>query len=346
MTPTSAMAAPQTADVLIIGGSHAGLSAAATLYRHRHSCLIFDSHEARNSWATKTRATSGWEGRTAAELREASKQELLATGHVHFVDTRISKIERKNDACFRVTDAAGRTWLGRKLLVAAGKKSVFPDIEGYEENYPSSIVHCLFTFGYEYTGRPHAGILAMGFMALPHHTATVVEDARKFVDEVTVYTNGRLSELAGMEEALKPSGAAINDKPIKSFSAAKSSEDKSGSITLNFTDGTCASEAFLVGQPMTELDRELFVTQLGLELDPRGDIATKGLFYHTNVPGVFAAGDCASPLKIIPNAMLMGANAAAGIARELPRRAPEKALVWEEVTTANGGVEVAANGLS
>jgi pyruvate/2-oxoglutarate dehydrogenase complex dihydrolipoamide dehydrogenase (E3) component len=43
-------------------------------------------------------------------------------------------------------------------------------------------------------------------------------------------------------------------------------------------------------------------------------------FYETNVSRFFAAGDCASPFKMIPNAMFQGSNAGAGIARELPRR--------------------------
>lgn len=34
---------------------------------------------------------------------------------------------------FEVTDRTGRTWIGRKLIIASGIKDIFPDIEGYKE---------------------------------------------------------------------------------------------------------------------------------------------------------------------------------------------------------------------
>jgi thioredoxin reductase len=91
------------------------------------------------------------------------------------------------------------------------------------------------------------------------------------------------------------------------------------SLNIEFEDGHIKEEDFLVHQPGTKVNPS-FVDQLGLELNERGDVVTKMPFYHTNVDGVFAAGDCASPFKIISNAVLMGANAGAGIARQLPTR--------------------------
>jgi thioredoxin reductase len=91
------------------------------------------------------------------------------------------------------------------------------------------------------------------------------------------------------------------------------------SLVIEFEDGDTKEESFLVHQASTRVNRAS-VEQLGLELNERGDIVTKMPFYQTNIGGVFAAGDCASPFKIIANAVLMGANAGAGIARELPAR--------------------------
>lgn len=63
-------------DVLIVGGSHAGLSAALTLYRALHTALIFDSRTPRNWYPSPTHLMSTWENRSLEECREASKAGL------------------------------------------------------------------------------------------------------------------------------------------------------------------------------------------------------------------------------------------------------------------------------
>ncbi|KAF1950199.1 hypothetical protein CC80DRAFT_427527, partial [Byssothecium circinans] len=91
--------------------------------------------------------------------------------------------------------------------------------------------------------------------------------------------------------------------------------------------GSDRIETFFVHQPATKVNKGL-VGQLGLETNVRGDIVTRMPFYQTNVSGVFAAGDSASPFKMIPNAIFQGSNAGAGIARELPRRVTGHMVIW------------------
>lgn len=122
-------------DVLIIGGSHAGLSAALTLYRVLHTCIIFDSGTPRNHYSTAVRLTSTWEARTPEEMKEASRKELLDAGFTRFVDANIVKVQRTTDGLFEVADESGTTWLGRKLLLAMGTRDIFPDIPGYADVY-------------------------------------------------------------------------------------------------------------------------------------------------------------------------------------------------------------------
>ncbi|KAK8119954.1 uncharacterized protein PG998_004580 [Apiospora kogelbergensis] len=130
------MSNPTKYDVIIIGGGHAGMSAALTLYRHLHTCLILDTAKPRNAWPLPCHAVSGWEGRKPEELRAASRAELLATGLVTFVDSEAVSFTRESDGDLEITDSRGHNWTGRKLLIASGKRNVFPDIPGYAENYP------------------------------------------------------------------------------------------------------------------------------------------------------------------------------------------------------------------
>jgi len=54
-----------------------------------------------------------------------------------------------------------------------------------------------------------------------------------------------------------------------------------------------------------------------LSADEQGVIQTRAPFYETDVAGVFAVGDCATPMKAVSQAMAMGSFAAAGIAGRL-----------------------------
>lgn len=124
------------ADVLILGGGHAGLSGALTLTRHQHDVLIFDDKAPRNRWDTPVHVLPTWEHQYPTKLRESSRRELQSTGLVKFVDERIVKVEKKNDSLFYATSTSGKSWTGRKLLLAIGAEFRYPDIPGYVENFP------------------------------------------------------------------------------------------------------------------------------------------------------------------------------------------------------------------
>lgn len=60
-----------------------------------------------------------------------------------------------------------------------------------------------------------------------------------------------------------------------------------------------------------------FARQLALELTEQGDIKTSGFFFEASEPGVFAVGDCATPLKAVTQAIAMGSCSAAGLVGQL-----------------------------
>lgn len=122
-------------DVIIIGGSYAGLSAALTLYRAVHTCLIFDSGTPRNALATRTHLTSGWENESPHKSRETSRKELESSGLVEFTSQLVQTARKKADGTFEVVDSSGASWSARKILLAIGVHENYLGIEGYAENY-------------------------------------------------------------------------------------------------------------------------------------------------------------------------------------------------------------------
>lgn len=136
----------EVVDVLIIGGSHAGLSAALTLYRGLHTCIIFDSSRPRTRSADgstlgRIHLTPTWEHSSPEAMKAASRKELSEFGSefISFVDdVEIKSVRKRSDGLFEASSSqdGSRKWTGRKLLLATGARDVFPvDLPGYGELY-------------------------------------------------------------------------------------------------------------------------------------------------------------------------------------------------------------------
>lgn len=145
--------------------------------------------------------------------------------------------------------------------------------------------------------------------------------ARRLTEKVTLYTNANAELAAELKRLLETDRDArdgrvsVDDRKIVGLSRG-GDEAGAGLITIAFEGGQTITEGFLTHQPSTKT-RGPFAEQLGLELQPSGDIMVRQPFNETSVPGVFAAGDCATPIKAVSHAVAMGTIAAAGLAFKL-----------------------------
>ncbi|KAI3335720.1 hypothetical protein F4824DRAFT_489349 [Ustulina deusta] len=254
--------------------------------------------------------TPGFNDKTSDEAREVARNEVLATGLVQIVPKKVVSATKLSDDMFEVVDADGKSWKGRKILLAQGVKEKYPAIDGFAENYGKYIFHCLFCFGYEQRGSAVAAVLAEGPLGSVPYATIFAADAGKFAKLVKIYTNGHATlaaELSGKISA----GMEVDDRKLKRIFRVDG--DKIG---VEFDDGPNDILAFMAHQPELQLDKTL-PDQLGCEYVPSG-IKVNPPFNSTTVSGVFAAGDCCSSLKSVLNGMASGSCAGVGIARELP----------------------------
>ncbi|KAK5636791.1 hypothetical protein RRF57_012503 [Xylaria bambusicola] len=180
----------------------------------------------------------------------------------------------------------------------------------------------MFQFGYELRGSSSAGLLAVDGLAQPLQAIMLAKDAIKYTDVLTIYTNDN-SELAtqlATQLAASPTIGAmsVDDRKILRFSEGTRAS-RSPRVIITFANGTETMEDFIHHRPLTRVANR-FIDQLGLVVTPTGDIEAPLPFCRTNVSGVFAAGDCASVMKIIPNAIATGAYAGCGMSRELVKK--------------------------
>lgn len=142
------MASPTAYDALIVGSGPAGLSIALGLARVRRRAAIFTKpHGAgfRNEGAAEMHNVISRDGTAPVEFRSIAAGQLENYGTIDFVEADIVDMKQNNDkqdrslSTFEVVASDGRTWSGRKLALAMGSVEVFPDIEGYRENWPQNM---------------------------------------------------------------------------------------------------------------------------------------------------------------------------------------------------------------
>jgi thioredoxin reductase len=121
-------------DAIILGAGPAGLSVATGLARQLHTAVVFNTGTFRNSKAKHMHNVVGWDHRNAGDLRAAARRDLLVRySTIQFQDIGIDRIQKLSTGTFEATDATGKIWRGRKVVMATGVKDVYPNIDGYSD---------------------------------------------------------------------------------------------------------------------------------------------------------------------------------------------------------------------
>lgn len=178
----------------------------------------------------------------------------------------------------------------------------------------SSSFHCLFCHGYEESGTPTAGVLAVDDLALfPALTNGLARNALQFASEVTVYTPGSTSIAETIQPLVQKKGILVDARRI-----AKLIKSPTGAnVTIVFEDASQVTHGFLVHKPKVILD-VTYAEALGLELAPSGtELKVTTPFNETTVKGCFVVGDMASPAKVVVAGLSSGTFAAAGVVMQL-----------------------------
>ncbi len=291
-------------DVVIVGGSYAGLSAAMMLARGRRDVVILDTRAPRNRFAAHAHGFFGQDGATPAAMLEAGREKVLAYPTVRLLQDAASNA-RGRDGEFSVDTLEHGTLTARKLVLAYGVSDVLPEIPGLAERWGKTVVHCPYCHGYELTG-PQS-VLAVSPMSA--HQAMLITEW----GPTTLFTNGIALEPSILAELQR---RKVTVEPAKVVGI----ED---AATVRLADGRMLPMASLYVATNVKQNSPIGA-QLGCALDEGrfGPYLRTDAMKVTSVPGVMAAGDITREMHNATFATADGVMAGASAHRELVFGAP------------------------
>ena len=282
-TPDAEPAAGTPADVAIIGGGVAGLSAALVLGRSRRRTLVIDAGEPRNAPSPGVHSFFSRDGMLPGDLLRVGREQLQPYDSVHLRRGRVSGAERVGDG-FRLHLDDGGAVAARRVVLALGVVDALPAVEGLRERWGHGVFHCPYCHGWEMRDRPLA-VLGNGGEGV-----RLARLATDWTRDVVLCTNGPAAFGDAERALLDRCGIAMRERRVERVAGA--GKDVSGVV---FEGGEVLPRAGVLVRPPFRQRSDL-PAALGCALTEQGVIRTDE-DGRTSVPGVFAVGDCASLMQ-------------------------------------------------
>ncbi|REG87269.1 thioredoxin reductase [Winogradskyella sediminis] len=292
-------------EVIIIGGSYAGLSTALTLGRSRRKTLLIDAGQPCNQQTPHSHNFLTQDGKTPKDIADVAKSQVAKYPSIHFYNGFANSAKRSQEK-FEITTSNGEIFTAKKLVLATGIKDLMPAITGFNECWGISVVHCPYCHGYEIRNK-NTAIIANGEHAF-HLAALVIN----LTSKVTIITANKDQFNEHQLKILKQNNIRIIEKDVSAI------QHQNGQLkSLIFKDATSEDFDCAYASIPFELHSNI-AASLGCEFTEHGHIKVNPM-QKTTVEGVFACGDNSSPMRSVANAVQGGNFTGAVINNELSK---------------------------
>jgi thioredoxin reductase len=288
-------------DVIVIGGSYAGMAAALQLLRARRRVLVIDAGQRRNRLADHSHGFLAQDGADPGEIAATARRQLEAYPTLTWIDGRAETATGQKDD-FIVSTQDGAQHRGRRLLFATGLSDTLPAIDGLQDRWGVSVFLCPYCHGYE-LDRGRIAVIATGPMSL--HQAQLLPEW----GEVTLFTNEAVTLDDAARADLEARGVTIEHTSIARI-VGHADVVLSDGRRLPFAGIFTASR----NAPATPVAQSL---GCALSETPFGTQIQTDEAKQTSVPGAFACGDAARVPHSLSLAVADGAWAGASLHRSL-----------------------------
>lgn len=294
-------------DVIIIGGSYAGLSAALTLGRSLKNTLVIDSGKPCNDQTPHSHNFLTQDGNRPKGIAMLGKKQVEEYTSVRFQNDFAIGGKRTTYG-FEIQTESGNTFGSKKLILSTGVRDIMPDIKGFPECWGISVIHCPYCHGYEHRNQKTA-IWANGDRAV--HMVPLVYN---LTQDLTILTSGKAEFTEEQRLKLERHHIPIVESKIVEI------DHHNGHLNhVVFENKAKMAFGTLYARPSFEQHSNI-PTLLGCQLDEQGYIRVDD-FQKTTVEGVFACGDNATSFRSVANAVYRGNVAGAKVNMELTHEA-------------------------
>ena len=282
-------------DCIIIGKGPAGISAAIYISRSNLKTLVIGKENTALNRAKSIENYYGFEDSISGE-------ELFKNG---INQAKKQNIEMKNDEVIDIEYGNGTyivktvnsEYETRTIVLATGKSRKTSNIEGETTFEGKGISYCAICDGFFFKGK-NVAVIGNGEYAL--HEAEVLKNV---TDKVTIFTNG-----SKLPENRSLSIQNIIEGRIDSIKGNTKVEE----ILLEDKRSIPVDGIFIAQGIASSED---FAKKLGILLKNNDIIVNENM--ETNVPGIYAAGDCTGGLLQICKAVYEGAKCGLSIAKKI-----------------------------
>jgi thioredoxin reductase len=292
-------------EVIVVGAGPAGLSAALILGRCLRRVLVCDTGRPRNARAQALHGFLSRDGLPPLELLRIARAQLRRYRTVELRRAEVTNVRPRGGA-FEVQVKGGAPLRADFVLLATGVVDHLPDVTGLRRYYGRGVFHCPYCDGWENRGLPLV-VYGRG-----RKGAGLSQELLRWSRDVTLCTDGHPLERSYREE-LRGRGIEVYTQRIARLGGAKRLEH------VELADGRrlpCRAVFLATGQHQ----RSPLAVGVGCTFTHKGALKTTR-FQMTNVPGLFAAGDCSWDVQLVIVAAAEGARAAFTMNQELTRRA-------------------------
>lgn len=293
-------------DVIVVGGSFAGLSAAMQLARARRRVRLIDAGKPRNRFASHAHGFFGQDGVPPSEVVAAATRQLLKYPTVSLIQGEAKRVYGVTGG-FQIELADGTAAKASRLILATGIRDELPEaLPGLAPRWGVSVLHCPYCHGYE-VGDRRLGVLATHPQSI--HQALLIPDW----GPTTWFTQGVVEPTEQDAALLQARGVTIESTPV-----AEILGEAPGMSAVRLTDGReVPIDALFVGA-RTAMASDL-AEQLGCAIDegPFGQVIRVDEWKETSVPGVYAAGDASTAMTNATFASASGVMAGVAAHRSL-----------------------------
>lgn len=270
-------------DVIIIGGSFAGLAAALQLGRARRKVTVLDTGRQRNRFAARSHGVLGHDHKPPQDILAEARQQLARYPTIKLVNARAESVSGTIDDFCVVTDD-NESLRARRLILSYGVADQMPDIPGFAESWGTSIIPCPYCDGFEVADQ-HWGLIWSGVQS--HNQVRLFHD---WTNRLTVFGNGH-----GISLDIR-ADLATRQVPLIDGRITEIEPHGSHSATIRIESGPDVSVDILFAHPRTRPSASLH-DALGLATvnTPTGIALKTDERRETSMPGIYAAGDLANP---------------------------------------------------